>query len=154
MQFIIISMAFADFCSDLTWGLQVLIVGGKPSVFGYFSLGITFGIMIYNARAMQSILHKDGTDSREDWGALNENMMREHRSLYAVLTFLAYTDMEVLCLMPWRKDCSRGADGFPDRAAVIIAHRSGYIEDFTQLMVQIAHASRRKAHLERPGSQH
>ena len=53
-QFGIITIAFSDFTSDLTWGFQLLLAGGQiAAVFGALSLVAAVGVVIYNARMLQ-----------------------------------------------------------------------------------------------------
>ena len=51
-QFGIITIAFSDFTSDLTWGFQLLLAGGQiAAVFG--ALPLVAAVVIYNARMLQ-----------------------------------------------------------------------------------------------------
>ena len=49
-QFGIITIAFSDFTSDLTWGFQLLLAGGQiAAVFGALSLVAAVGVVIYSS---------------------------------------------------------------------------------------------------------
>ena len=136
MQFTIITMSFSDFTSDLTWGCQVVLAGGKGGMFGFASLAVTIFVMAYNMRKLHTILY-----GGNDWAKLNNKHKNKFPGIYAALFMLATTDMELLCLFPWAKDFSTGSDGFPHPDAVAAAHSSGYIEDSLQILCWILHAA-------------
>ena len=84
-QFGIITIAFSDFTSDLTWGFQLLLAGGQiAAVFGALSLVAAVGVVIYNARMLQKI-----RGSEKVWTEMNRTHMAERifgrsHSTYAV----------------------------------------------------------------------
>jgi len=136
MQFSIITISFTDFTSDLTWGCQVLLAGGKGYMFGVASLAVTIFVMAYNMRKLHAILF-----GGNDWAKLNNEHKNKFLGTYTALFMLTTTDMELLCLFPWAKDFSMGSDGFPHPDAVAAAHSSGYIEDSLQILCWILHAA-------------
>ena len=89
MQFTIITMSVSDFSSDLNWGCQVLLAGGKGTLFGFFSVAVTIFVMAYNMRTLYTILY----GGNHWWAQCYDKHKNKFPRTYAALFLLATTDM-------------------------------------------------------------
>ena len=67
---------------------------------------------------------------------INKEQQGKHKIVYHVLHFLALTDMELICLMPWQE--IEDANGFPF-GAVKPARFAAGVEDGVQLLMQVVY---------------
>lgn len=112
----------------------MILAGGQGTAFGVASLVVTVGIVVYNGTKLQEVLGKT-------WAEIKKVHEKEYAAVYAPLYFLTLTDMELLCLFPWKRDHSHGTDGFPHPDALKAAHGSGFVEDCLQIFCWVLHCA-------------
>jgi len=86
-----------------------------------------FVMMLYNHYRLHKL-------KAEGVVKINEEQQGKHKIVYHMLDFLALTDMELICLMPWQE--IEDANGFPF-GAVKPARFAAGVEDGAQLSMQV-----------------
>jgi hypothetical protein len=100
---------------------------------GIMAILFMFIMMLYNHYRLNKI-KTDGVET--DGAKINEEQRDKHKIAYHTLHFLALTDMELICLLPWRD--IEDANGFP-LDTVKTARIAAGIEDGVQLLMQIVY---------------
>lgn len=88
-----------------------------------------FVMMLYNHYRLHKL-------KAEGVVMINKEQQGKHKIVYHVLHFLALTDMELICLMPWQE--IEDANGFPF-GAVKPARFAAGVEDGVQLSMQVVY---------------
>jgi hypothetical protein len=77
--------------------------------------------------------HALGFASYLDGDALKENVW-----FYSLLFLLSWSNLDVLCLLPWKPE-HREFDGFPTKRLLRLTHLTSLLEDVPQMAIQITY---------------
>jgi hypothetical protein len=129
MQYLRASLALIDSVSDVQFSYRI----GKTSFHALFwsstlTTAISFTI---SACAIIAVIVK-----RKSY--IDGNIIIKHTFVYFVLAVLAFSDLELLCFLPWKYKLRSliNVDGFPDRNTVLVTSITIIFENLPQIIIQ------------------